>query len=165
MPAGHWMGLATCFIIFYSQLFCFHRHTACWLVGQCFKCANLRVLSSAWDNKMRNSFLKVSSCSPSDCLLSQNINRWRTELFFFSCRLIHPWLSLTLIKETWHWLNRLSTPQVLTKPLCCRLHCCLSFRLRSAPLLIVKDARERRRCCVLKGRGTAEECRLRWMSA
>lgn len=115
MPAGHWMGLATCFIIFYSQLFCFHRHTACWLVGQCFKCANLRVLSSAWDNKMRNSFLKVSSCSPSDCLLIQNINRWRTELFFFSCRLIHPWLSLTLIKETWHWLNRLSTPQVLTK--------------------------------------------------
>ena len=115
---------------------------------------------------MCNSFLKVSSCSPSDCLFSQNINRWRIELFFFSCRLIHPWLSLTLIKETWHWLNRLSTPpKSWQKPLCCRLRCCLSFRLRSAPLLIVKDARERQRCCVLKGRGTAEECGLRWMSA
>lgn len=37
--------------------------------------------------------------------------------------------------------------------------------LRSVPLLIVKDAEDMQQHCVLKGRGTAQECGLGWMSA
>lgn len=63
---------------------------------------------------------------------------------FFSCLIIHSWLSHTLIKEIWHWLNCQSppsSPQVLTKT------SLLSSPLPSVCLSAICSFNNSKRCC------------------